>query len=84
MATMNERLFDLVKRIVDPRYKDSLTVASRLLEESLLDSFGLIQLVAEIEKEFSISIKTEDLTSQNFSSVADMSTLVERTIANGK
>lgn len=77
MNDINGRVFELVKRVADPRYRDSFTPASLLLEEQILDSFGLIQLVAEIDNEFSIVIKTEDLISQNFASITDIAALIE-------
>ena len=77
MNDINGRIFELVKRVADPRYRDSFTPTSLLLEEQILDSFGLIQLVAEIDNEFSIAIKTEDLISQNFASITDIAALIE-------
>jgi acyl carrier protein len=79
----DKQLFDLVIRVVDPLHKHSLKVDSLLLEENILDSFGLIQLVTEIDSEFSIAIKTEDLTFQNFATLKDIGILVERYIADG-
>ena len=84
MNLTNDRVFELAKRVIDPRYRDSLTQDSRLFEEHILDSFGLIQLVVEIDNEFSIAIKTEDLTSQNFSTISDIAALVESYITSGQ
>jgi acyl carrier protein len=84
MIDADKRLFDLVIRVADPLHKNALKVDSLLLEEKILDSFGLIQLVTEIDSEFSISIKTEDLTLQNFETLKDIGTLVERYILDGK
>lgn len=76
-----DRLLDVARRVVDRRHQTTLTPASLLFEEELLDSFGILQLVAETEKEFSIEIRTEDLTVQNFASIADIALLVERCMA---
>lgn len=82
MSDVYERIFALARRVVDARYRDSLTSTSLLLEEQILDSFGILQVIAEIDKEFSIAIKTEDLTSQNFATITDIAVLVERYIDN--
>ena len=84
MNNINERLVELTKRLVDPRYRDSLDHASLLLEDKILDSFGLLRLVVEIENEFSFSIKNEDLTPLNFAAITNIGALVERYIANGQ
>ena len=84
MSNAHERLFAVARRVVDSRHMDSLTPASLLLDEHILDSFGIIQLIAQIDNEFSIAIKTEDLTSQNFATITDIAGLVERYIDNGQ
>ena len=83
MSNAHERLFALARRVVDSRHMDSLTPASLLLDD-ILDSFGIIQLIAEIDNEFSIAIKTEDLTRQNFATITDIARLVERYTDNGQ
>ncbi len=77
MSVISGKVFALVKQTVDTSVSGLLTLESLLLEEKMMDSFGLIQLIAEIEDEFSISMDIEDLTSQNFASVNDIVTLVE-------
>jgi D-alanine--poly(phosphoribitol) ligase subunit 2 len=81
MNKTNERLFELALNIVGPD-KESFTSTSLLFDEHILDSFGLIQLVGEIDREFSIAIKTEDLTIQNFSTIDNIAALVDSYLAN--
>jgi acyl carrier protein len=84
MMNTDKRVFDLVIRVADPLHRRALTLDSLLLEEKILDSFGLIQLVAEIDSEFLIVIKTEDLILQNFATIKDIGALVKRYITDGK
>jgi acyl carrier protein len=49
-----------------------------LFEAGVLDSFGLIELVKFIEKEFAISIEDEEIASPALASLAGMTALVER------
>ena len=49
-----------------------------LLQESLLDSLDIIQLVSELDENFSISIEATDLTPENFRNIQTISALVER------
>lgn len=76
--TVVERLVEVAKRVIDRRHHATLTPDSLLFEENLLDSFGILQLVAETEQEFAIAIKTEDLTVENFAAITDIARLVER------
>lgn len=80
MSSTSDKLFELAKEIAGPDKTFSKT--SHLFEEHVLDSFGLIQLVGEIDKEFSVAIKTEDLTIQNFATIENVATLVDRYTKN--
>jgi len=77
VSIVAEQIYSLVKEIVNPPVSKPLTLESLLLEEKMMDSFGLIQLVAGIEEKFSISIDTKDLTSQNFASINTIMMMVE-------
>ena len=41
-----------------------------------LDSFGLIELIDFIEKNFKVEIKDEEITTENFGSINKMSLLI--------
>jgi amino acid adenylation domain-containing protein len=49
-----------------------------LLEEGLIDSIGVAELVAHIEKRFNINVPNDEYVARNFESVAAMVRLVER------
>jgi acyl carrier protein len=53
-----------------------------LFDIGIIDSFGLIELVLFIEKEFSISIEIEDLSEDNFSNVISISNYLYQEIDN--
>ena len=44
----------------------------------VIDSFATIQLIAEIEEEFSLSFGTEDFQSPKFTTIEGMASVVER------
>tara|TARA_B100000676_G_C18030157_1_gene818146 strand:- start:1585 stop:1833 length:249 start_codon:yes stop_codon:yes gene_type:complete len=77
MTSVASKISDIVEKALDSSIREILTPESLLLEDGMLDSFGLISLIAEIEDEFSIAMDVEDLTSQNFASVNDIAVLVE-------
>jgi acyl carrier protein len=47
-----------------------------LLNNGLIDSLGVLDVVAFIEKEFGISVSDEDLLPENFGSVRSLSNFV--------
>ena len=50
----------------------------RLVDDHLLDSFGIISLVAELEDNFDIQIGAEEMIPENFNSVDALAAMVER------
>ena len=48
------------------------------IEEGLLDSFDLVNLVAELEDAFDIEIKGSDIIPENFVSIEKITELVEK------
>lgn len=66
---------------------DQDTVLDRstpLIEEQLLDSVELLQLVMELETAYSIEIPLEELAPENFADVASVVALVSRQIGKAR
>jgi acyl carrier protein len=77
--TLNQtRIIDLIQTVagkpVNPSPDESL------FESGLLDSFTLTDLVAAIEREFSISIPDSDLTPRKFDSVTRINAYIRANI----
>lgn len=51
---------------------------AQLIENGLLDSLGVLDVVTFLEEEFHISVDDEDLTPENFQSVNTMSEFVRQ------
>jgi acyl carrier protein len=70
-----QRITAVVKRVAgndkDPAPDEAL------FETGYLDSFGLPDLVADLEKEFGVKIPDSDLRPANFSSVEKIETYLE-------
>jgi acyl carrier protein len=49
-----------------------------LLESGLVDSMGILEIVAFLEKQFGISVTDEELTPENFQSLNSLSGFVGR------
>lgn len=72
---MQEKLLEILRK-VNKAIPDDPTV--NLLANHLLDSFDMVNLVTDIEKEFSIELDPEDILPENFASLQKIQELVEK------
>lgn len=70
---MKETILKLLRQINRKIPDDT---GENLLKGGILDSFDLINIVPALEKEFDTTIKTEDITPENFKSVDAMGRLI--------
>lgn len=59
-----------------------LTDQYPLIETGIIDSLGVMTLLAFLEDKFSIQIPGEDLMPENFSSISTITALIERQLNN--
>ena len=62
-------------------FGDQLRDEDHLFHKGVLDSFGFIQMVAFLEREFQIKITQEEMLSDALTSVLKMSALIQRKTA---
>lgn len=70
-----ERIIEIIKEINPAANIDERT---KLLDEHILDSLSMISLVSEIEDEFDVEISARDIVPENFATVEDIYSLIER------
>lgn len=56
----------------------------QLLESGIIDSLGVLDVVAFLERTFNIRIDDDDLTPENFGNVKCISSFVEKKSGQGK
>ena len=61
--------------------EDNLTPATKLIDEGLVDSLTMMDLVSHIESEFQFRLGVEEFTPGNFESAESIATLVEQKMA---
>jgi acyl carrier protein len=49
-----------------------------LIESGIIDSMGIMTLLAYVEEQFSIQIPSDDLVPENFASISSIAALVDR------
>ena len=57
---------------------EELNDDTELVASGIIDSFGIVRAIDEIEKEFKITIPSEELIPQNFCSIAAISNFISR------
>ncbi len=57
---------------------DGLTDNSSFLEEGIIDSTGILELVSFLEEEFGITVDDEDLIPENLDSVNNVTNYLDR------
>jgi acyl carrier protein len=72
---MVDRIKSILKDI-QPEFDFSVHV--NFIEEGMLDSFDMINLVTSLDEEFGISIDGMDILPENFSSVEAITKLVQK------
>lgn len=56
----------------------TITASDNLIEDGVIDSLAILMLIKYIEDQFSVSIEPDDVTIENFESVATISRLIEK------
>ena len=80
---MKKHIDVIVTFILDnfPLDKDyDIPLDDSLMEEGIVDSYGLIELIAFIEKEYSLSIDDTKITKDNFGSVNKIALFISNEI----
>lgn len=70
-----DRIVEILKEL---RPEFDFTQDVDFIEEGMLDSFDVINLVTTLDQEFAISIDGMDVLPENFSSIANMKNLLKR------
>ena len=65
------------EELLSGRVREGISEDDDLLTSGLIDSLGIMQLVLFIEQEFSVNVPAEDVTIENFQSVAKIEAYLE-------
>jgi acyl carrier protein len=77
LSNVEQQITDyIVQEFLHDRPRD--LVAGNLVEEGVVDSLGIMTLIAFVEKQFGARIRPEDVVVENFSTVAAIAHLVKQ------
>lgn len=81
--TVNQRIRDFVLGKFPIARKRGIKDSDALLESGIVDSMGVLEIVAFLESEFGFQISDEELLPENFKNIEQLSAFVnERRINN--
>ncbi len=69
---------DIIKILNEVKPGVDFENEKNLIEEEILDSFDIVNLVSKLDEEFDIEITPADLVPENFSSAESIKKLVDR------
>ena len=72
-----------IKNYLEKKSSKIISVNDGLLSQGIIDSLGLIELVAFIEESFDVTFKSDDLNIENFESIKKLCVHIKN-IDNGK
>lgn len=72
---MRDTILEILADIID---EDDLDTCTTLIDDGVLSSLDIIQLIGALNDEFDISIPATEIIPQNFNSVDAMVKMVER------
>ena len=73
---MNEKIISILEEI-RPEI-ETFPSSENFILDGILDSFDIVVLVSELEKNFQISIDGEEVTLENFKNVSTISSLISQ------
>ncbi len=80
-ATEAVRVF-VEKELAQPIGSGELTDSTNLIELQIIDSMGVMKLIAFVEEKFSVTIRPDDLMPENFETLNAIGKLLDRYINN--
>lgn len=72
---MKDTILDILSEIID---EDGLDTCTTLIDDGILSSLDIIQLIGALNDEFDLSIPATEIVPKNFNSVAAMAAMVAR------
>lgn len=69
---------EIIRILKEVRPDVNFESESKLIDDGILDSFDIIQMVMELNECFDVEIQVEDLQPENFNSIEAMIELITR------
>ncbi len=78
---MKDKIIHYITTEISNEKLEDIGLEEDLLGSGIIDSLGMMKLVIFMEKEFNISVNTEDMTVENFMTVQNILNFLSKTKA---
>ncbi len=75
---LEDRLYQFIQDNFPSARQKDITPATKLLDEGVVDSLGLLLLVEYLEDEFDITTDDDELQVENFGSIESLTRFIEK------
>ena len=84
--TIQQKILHIVRTLSrsDKKLGDKELLSAAYLDEGIIDSFSLVEMIATIEQEFGIKFSAGELTSENFRTLGGVIGIVAQNLADKK
>lgn len=76
---IHDKLMDFITRQFSVE-KDEIELESSLVDQGIIDSFGLIEIATFIEKQYNLTVSEDQMTKENFGSFVKMVHFIRKEI----
>ena len=84
VSSMNSEVKEKIRKFIVENFlfgnDDGLKDDSSFLDEGIIDSTGILELVSFLEEEFLISVEDEELIPENLDSIANVTAYLEKKV----
>lgn len=77
---IQDKFLDFVTRQFSVE-RDEINLEESLIDEGIIDSFGLVEIASFMEEEFSIVVQDDQMNRNNFGSVLKIVDFIQREIS---
>ncbi len=80
--SIHEQLRRFIMNTFPSARKRNVAVDDPLLEQGIIDSLGVLELVRYVESEFRVEVSDEDLFPENFETIAALTGFIQRKLTS--
>ena len=86
MTTTRDDVFEALVQFVTKSFMvtvDEINMDESLIDQGIIDSFGLVEITAFIENQYGVTVREEDMTREAFGSMNKMANFVFAKLSPG-
>lgn len=80
-AAIREQISEFISKTFPIARQRQVGPDEQLMENGIIDSLGFLEIITFIERNYKFQVKDEDVTAENFNSIANICSYIERTLA---